>query len=142
MKADSIQIDAGQKRILINDDPKRVLKFNPLDILFAEKFYALLGDFHEKDKEFRQRMLELENSEDKDEFGLPANLPDSFSLMHEMSQYMHEQIDELFGVGTSEMVFEGVDNLEMIQQFFEGLIPFIQKARVKKVEKYTKPRQK
>ena len=142
MKADSIRVDAGQKRILINEDPTRVVEFNPSDVLFAKKFYALLGDFDQKNVEFQKRLSELDEMRDKDKFGLPKNLPDSIGLANEMADYLHEQIDNLFGDGTSEAAFQGQKNLEMIEQFFTGLLPYIQRAREEKIEKYTKPAKK
>ena len=142
MKADSIRVDAGQKRILMNDDPKRVVEFNPSDILFAKKFEALLKDFDQKNIEFQKRLSELDETKDKDKFGLPKNLPDSIALAIEMADYLHEQIDNLFGDGTAEAAFQGQKNLDMIEQFFTGLLPYIQRARKEKVEKYTKPAKK
>jgi len=139
MKADSIRVDAGQKRILINDDPNRVVEFNPSDLLFAKKFYALLREFDQKNIEFQKRLIELKEAEKEDKFGLPDNLPDSFDLMDEMCDYLFEKIDELFGAGTSKIVFEDNRNLEMVPQFFDGMKPFILKARAEKVKKYTTP---
>ncbi len=139
---DSIQIDAGIKRILINKDPERVVSFNPLDILFAKKFYALMDQFHIKDVEYKKRIKELEAIEGEDEYGLPENMPETFELFTEMVDYLHEQIDDLFGAGTSKTVFEHHKNFEMIQQFFEGLMPYIKKARADKIKKYTKPAKK
>ena len=139
MKADSIRVDAGQKKIRINNDPKRVVEFNPSDLLFGKKFYALLEDFDLKNLEFQKRMDELEKSEGEDKFGLPKNLPDSFALVNDMCDYLFEKIDDLFGAGTSKIVFEDHRNLEMIPQFFDGMVPYIKKARTERIEKYTKP---
>jgi len=142
MKADTIRVDAGLKRILINGDESKVLEFNPLDILFAERFYALIDKFEEKRKEFTARLDKLEEDKTEDEHGLPENLPDSFAIMKEMVGFLHSEIDILFKSGTAEMVFGEHDNLDMIQQFFDGLMPFIEKARTAKVKQYTKPAKK
>ena len=140
--SDSIRVDAGIKTILINDDPDREVSFNPLDILFAEKFYALLDEFHVKDVEYKKKIKELEEIEGEDEYGLPENMPETFKLFNEMLNYLFEKIDGLFGKGTSKIVFGEHRNFEMIQQFFEGLMPFIKKARSERIKQYTKPAEK
>jgi hypothetical protein len=139
MKADSIRVDSGQKKIRINEDPKRVVVFNPSDLLFGKKFYALLGDFDRKNTEFQKRQTELEKSEEVDKFGLPDNLPDSFDLADEMCDYLFEKIDDLFGKGTSKIVFEGHRDMVMFPQFFDGIVPYIEEARTERIERYTKP---
>ena len=45
---DSLRLD-GVVRLAINDDPERVITFVPDDILFAERFYALLDALKEKE---------------------------------------------------------------------------------------------
>lgn len=133
----SIRVDAGEIRLRINDDPDRVITFNPFDLLFAEKFYALLDEFEKKDEELQERMAELAMDEAKDKHGLPKNTPETIALMSETAEYIHEKIDDLFGEGTSEAAFQGQKNLEMIVQFFEGIVPYINEARSERIEKYT-----
>lgn len=133
---ESIRVDAGLKRIKINDDPDRILEFNPLDVLFAEKFYALIDTFEEKNKELMGRLAGLEVHEEKDKHGLPERTPERIELINEMIDFLYENIDDLFGEGTSQLVFEDARNLDMIRQFFEGLMPFIQEAREEQIKKY------
>lgn len=142
MKSETIRVDAGLKRILINGDESKVLEFNPLDILFAERFYALLDKFEKKRKEFEPQLDKLEEEIVEDEHGLPKNLPDSFALMKEMVHWLHEEIDILFKPGTAKMVFDDHVDFDMVQQFFDGLLPFIETARAEKIEQYTKPAKK
>lgn len=135
---DSIRIDNGIKRIAINDDPERVISFNPSDVTFAEKFYQMIGDFEKKQAEFEQRAKELDASANElDEHGIPENVGEKLAFTREVCAYMHAKIDYLFGEGTSKVVFEGVMSLEAIGQFFDGIVPFIQKSRADKVAKYT-----
>jgi len=49
----SLTIDTGEVRLAINDDPNRVISFNPNDVVFAEKFYQFEQEFLEKEEEFR-----------------------------------------------------------------------------------------
>lgn len=133
---DSIQITTGVKRIAINDNPERVIAFNPHDIAFAERFYALMQNFESKQAEYQARAEALDQGTDTDANGLPANLGERIAFMREICEYYYAQIDALFGDGTALTVFEGALGLEMIQQFFEGITPFIQHARQAKVAKY------
>lgn len=138
VQTNNLVIDTGEIRLTINDDPDRVVTFNPEDVIFAEKFYLLMGDFKVKMGDFRDRMVEMESKVTKDEDELPLNAADRIDIMKEVCQYMHEQIDSLFGEGTAEVICQGVVNLDVYAQFVTGLTPFIQKARSKKIQKYTK----
>lgn len=134
---DSIRIDSGVKRIAINDDPGRIIEFNPKDIIFAEKYYALVGEFKTKQNDFISRAEKLEAVKDKDEFGLPVNMGERIALTHEICVWTKEKIDNLFGPGTSEKAFGNVLSLEVFEQFFDGILPLIESARGDKVKKYS-----
>lgn len=134
---DSIRIESGVKRISINDDPERVIEFNPSDVTFAERFYKLIGGFETKQNDYQARAEALDAQPvDLDANGLPANVGEKLAFMREVCEYMYQQIDYLFGEGTSQKVFEGVLSLETIGQFFEGITPFIQASRSERIAKY------
>lgn len=135
---DSLKIDTGEKRIAINDDPERVIVFNPQDIGFAERFYELLRDFEAKQAEYQARSELLDNDE-TDEHGLPVNIGESLSLMREVCEFLNSKIDYLFGEGASQKIFGGAMTLDMYAQFFTGITPFIQVARQGKTAKYAPP---
>lgn len=133
---DSIRIETGIKRILVNDDPARVIKFNSTDVVFAEKFYRLLQDFRGKHDSYRERARAIDDNSAVDENGIPANVGDGLALLREVCAYMREQIDILFGAGTSAAAFEDAMTLDMFEQFFEGIAPFIKDARSEKIRRY------
>ncbi len=134
---DSIRIDTGVKRLLINDGPD-VLEFNPTDIVFAEKFYAMIREFEEKQAEYQAR-AELAAADEKvDENGIPVNITKSLELLREVCIFLRERIDFLFGAGTSQKLFGDAMTLDMFEQFFEAIAPHIQRARADKVSRYTK----
>lgn len=58
-------------------------------------------------------------------------------LTKDLCAYLRKQIDTLFGAGTSDTAFGKANTPEMFVQFFDGITPFIQTAREKKVSKYT-----
>lgn len=136
---DNLQIITGEKRIPIVRDsvPAGELVFNPSDVLFAEKFYRLLGDFQSKTKDFEAKEKEIEKTTGNDANGIPLNAGARIELVKEICTYFHEQIDWVFGANTSAMVFGGVCSFDAIEQFFLGVQPFIQTARSAKLEKYT-----
>ena len=138
LRTDSIRIDTGVKRVMINDDPKRVIEFNPKDVVFAEKFYRMVDDFRAMETDFVARANELEAVEEVDELGLPVNTAERLQLVREVCDWSKTKIDQIFGEGASEKAFGDAMNLEMFKQFFEGITPFIESARSEKVDKYRK----
>ena len=135
---DSIRIDSGVKRIAVNGDEKRVIEFNPEDIVFVEKFYGLIKQFEEKEVEFRERSKMISAKEGIDEYGIPVNTADSIQLALDLCDYLRVQIDAVFGAGTSQNAFGEARTLSMFEQFFGGIMPFIQGARSEKVGQYLK----
>lgn len=136
---DSIRIDSGVKRVCINDDPERVIAFNPSDVGFAERFFELYRDLLRRSQEFEQRAAALDANEAVGADGLPANVTDKLAFQREVIDYVHGQIDRLFGEGTAETVFQGARSIDAIVQFFEGLTPLVQQVREEKTRKYRKP---
>lgn len=136
---DSIHIDTGEKRIAVNGDPERVIVFNPTDVIFAERFYALIGEFESKLTEYQDRSKSLDVEDVKDKNGIPLNSDERLALLHEVCEYIRERIDYLFGKGTSQKAFGDALALDMFTQFFKGITPFIQNSRTSKVEKYVNP---
>lgn len=138
----SLHINTGEIRLAVNDDPNRIIAFNPTDISFAERFYGLLGEFEEKEKEYRQKAAALQDDTETNSMGIPTNFGPALALLRETSEFMREKIDDVFGEGTSQAAFGDANTLDMFEQFFNGITPFIQTAREKKVSKYTTPKGK
>jgi hypothetical protein len=135
--ADSIHIDTGTKRILVNDDPARVIRFNPSDVVFAEKFYRLISDFQSKQQEYQARAKDLDaRAHEQDENGVPVTVGAGLAFLREVCEYLRQKIDDLFGAGTAQAAFEDAMTLEMFEDFFVGITPFIQKARADKTRRY------
>ena len=135
---DNLRIDSGLKRIMINDDPNRFIEFNHNDVLFAEKFYALIKVFEEQEVKFQERIEQIQKNEEKDAYGIPVNTQETLDFVVEVCNFLREQIDKVFGAGTSQTVFGETQSLEMFEQFFTGITPFIKSSRTEKVTKYTR----
>lgn len=134
---DTLQIVTGEKRIAINSDPERIISFNPTDVLFVERFYSLLAEAEIKSEEYKTRAKLLEQDKQIGENGLPANIKERIDLLKESCIYLREQIDGVFGAGTSQKAFGDAFKLDMFGQFFDGIKPYFQKARAEKIAKYT-----
>ena len=139
---DSIKIETGEKRLCINDDPERVITFNPSDLLFAEKFYQMLGDVDSKMTEYQRQAEALEADKEKDANDIPVNMQARFDLLRPTCDYSRSMIDSIFGDGTSQMVFGDSLNLDAFSQFFDGITPYFKTARAAKVAQYIPTSQK
>lgn len=135
----SLHINTGEIRLCVNDDPDRVIAFNPTDISFAERFYALLGEFEEKEKEYQKKAQVLQENTEIDSLGIPKNFGPALALLRETCGFLRQEIDKVFGLGTSQAAFGDANTLDMFEQFFTGITPFVQRAREKQVGKYTAP---
>ena len=135
----SLHINTGEIQLCVNDDPDRVIVFNPTDISFAERFYGLLSEFEEKEKEYQRKVEALQKNTETDNLGIPKNFGPALVLLRETCGFLREKIDDVFGAGTSQAAFGDANTLDMFEQFFEGITPFVQKAREKQVSKYTTP---
>jgi len=133
-----LTIDTGIVRLAVNNDPERVIEFNPKDQLFAEKFYRVYEEIIEKEKEISGRVENFkENMTGVDEQGIPVNIKDGIELWKDTGLWVRDRIDYVFGEGTSQKAFGDAIVFEAFQQFFEGVTPFIQSARSERMEKYT-----
>jgi hypothetical protein len=137
----SIHIDSGVKRIAINDDPERVIEFNPHDTKFAEKLYKAYGDLARLEKEYSKRAEEIGANVEADELNVPKDFGPFIEIQDEMLADILEQIDFLFGAGASERIFQGDVTTYTVKQFLEGVQQYIIPERAEVIEKYLPPKQ-
>ncbi len=138
----NISINTGEIRLTINDDESRVITFNPNDLQFVDNLYNLLAELENKEKEYKRKESEIDKNTEVNSYGIPANLKDKLELLKETCSYMRDKIDTVFGEGTSQKVFGNANTLDMFEQFFNGVIPYIQNVRDQKINKYTKNNKK
>jgi hypothetical protein len=134
---DSIRIDTGEKRIAINDDPERVIIFNPSDVFWVERFQGMKKEVIKRFDDFSKRAEELELNDEKDENKIEEIEKERNELRREWCVYTRLLIDNIFGEGTSQKAFGDLMSEYAILSFFEGITPFIEIERSKKIEKYT-----
>lgn len=140
----NLNIDDGSITLCINQDQGRLLKFNPRDLNFAKRFYSFMDDFSEKETELHTKAKRIDSKMEYDENGVPVNIGDIFELMTELDTYFREKLDFVFGEGTSNTVFGTVNLVSrdskgntILNNFIEGVAPFIESARKTEVTKHT-----
>lgn len=138
----NININSGEIRLTINDDENRVIAFNPNDLEFVDRLYNLIADFEKKEKEYKLKEKEIDKNTEVDSYNIPINFKEKLELVKETCSYMREKIDFVFGEGTSQKVFGNTNTLDMFEQFFDGITPYIEKVRIQKVSKYMKNNKK
>lgn len=126
---ESIQINTGEISLTINGDTNRVIRFNPSDVLFAEKFYKMLGEAEKKSIEYRNKVEEINADSDI----LPDKLID---FVCEACDEIRLMIDGVFGAGTSQIAFGDIQNPDMFWEFLYGVAPYFTNARAEKTEPY------
>lgn len=134
-----MKLNSGLITIPIERDDEGVvftLKLNVNDLTFIDKFYELYtrtkGEIEKYDKEVKK----LEENTQVDEYGVPVNAAESLKLATGLCDMLFREIDILFGEGTSKAVFNDIKNPDMLIEFFEGLVPLIEKSREDKINKY------
>lgn len=137
--ADIVRINTGEIRLQVECNGKQSdIAFNPNDINFVESLYVVFGELENKQKELQEKEAELLKNKDVDKYGFPVNLKEKIKLMKETCGYMRQQVDSVFGVGTSQKIFGDTNTLDMFEQFFEAVTPYVQHARDSKMQKYKK----
>lgn len=131
---DSIKITTGEKHIVIERDGVSVgeIRFNPTDVLFAERFYHAMNETQSKVTQYGSKIEALP----RDDKGLPVDMGEGLKLLHETCDEIKVMIDSVFGPGTSQLVFGDTLNLDMFPQFFDGFAPFFKSARAEKIQPY------
>ncbi len=131
-----LQSTENAVRLTINDDPDRVIAFNPNDAGFAERFFAMLDKVEAEEARVNAVLAEYAGDDTVDSYGIPLPLRKAASLTAELCRFMRGQIDEVFGEGTSQTAFGDVNVPEMFSEFFRGVTPYIREARSAALSKY------
>jgi hypothetical protein len=137
----SIHIDSGVKRIAINDDPNRIIEFNPHDTLFAEKLYRAYTKLAGLEKSYNERAAELDKSTPVDDLNVPTDFTAFIELEKEMVADVLGEIDYLFGEGACERIFGDEVTIPRINQFIEGVMQYITPERAEKMSQYMPKRE-
>lgn len=104
-------------RIAINNDPSRIIEFNPQDPGFTEGVKGVYSAFRSKANALKARFNRGEIDDD--------------TAQRETCTFCCGEIDQLFGPGTSEKAFRGAPTMSTVTQFLDGIYAYIHNAYVK-----------
>jgi hypothetical protein len=140
---DSLHIDTGEKRIQIDDDPGRMIVFNPSDVLWVDRFRGMKRDVLAKLDEFSKKSGELQviirfeaKKKAPDQNLIDETENRGSALYREACIYMRGLIDNIFGKDASQTAFGDLMSGTAIVSFLEGITPYIEIVRAAKVAAY------
>ena len=90
-----------------------------------------------KENEIKEKLEEIRKDQTESPYGMPNSIRREVQLTAEMCRYMREQIDTVFGAGSSQTIFGDVNVPTMFGEFFTLIGPCISSARSGAVKKYT-----
>ncbi len=140
----NIDFEDGLKSFTCNNDPSKVIRFNPGDFSIIERIdasYKVIEAVTEKAKNFKL----------KPDGSPVSDLAEAAEAVREISTAIKEQIDAIFDSQVSEVVFGNQSPMSMVkgvpfyERFLMAVMPVIRDevrkekaASKKRIEKYTK----
>lgn len=134
----SIKFDDGIREIIINDDPNKVIKWNPTDVDFMARFYEFVTFVETLEKE---KLPALREQLDKQGNYLAGNMQSDdhtwliVNEVRELGREINKKIDETFNANISEIAFSGSSPLSptstgnfLFVNFFSALMPVIESS--------------
>lgn len=139
----NIKFDDGYKKFMINDDPDKVIKFDPADFGIIERFNTARKNIEKSTEELNDTTL--------DNSGEPVDeLEEAAEAIGKVRNIICEQVDYIFDSSVSSIVFGNKSPLAMVkgvplferfivaaQTYIEKEIKAEMKASEKRISKYT-----
>lgn len=137
-------IDDGFKEFSINNDPNKVIRFNPADFGIIER----INNAYKEIEKVQNEVPDIELNND----GSPVDmLSAAAEAVSKVDNTIKKQIDYIFDSPVSDVVFGNQSPLSMVkgvpyyERFLNAVVPIIEKevkaeqeASRKRIEKYTK----
>jgi len=141
----SIRFDDGYKEFMINDDPNKIIRFDPADFGIIERFNTAM-------KNIEKASETIKNDIDINPQGEPlSELEEAAEAVAKVNKLIKDQIDYIFDSPVSDMVFGNksplalVKGVPLFERFIMAAKEVIEKevkkemeASQKRIEKYTK----
>lgn len=136
-------IDDGFKEFTINNDPNKVIRFNPSDFGIIER----INNAYKEIEDVQNSVDDIELNND----GSPVDfLNNAAETVSRVSNIIKKEIDYIFDSPVSEVVFGNQSPLSMVkgapfyERFLNAVVPIIEKevkaeqtASQKRISKYT-----
>ncbi len=140
----NFNLDEGYKEFTINNDPNRVIRFNPAD-------YGIIERINEAYKEI-EKISKIKEDIELRADGTPIEeFAKAAEVVNKVSTTIKKQIDYIFNSDVSDVVFgkqsplSTIKGMPLYERFLEVVMPEIKKeieserkASEKRIEKYTK----
>jgi hypothetical protein len=146
---ETLNITTGEKRVAVIVDGVngKELVFNPEDARFIEHLHHFYRVANQKAHEWNQNKAEMVQriiDIPEDENGIPETIAPAVEPLREMNNFMREQIDAIFGAGTSKNIFGDTvfRNPAVYVQLIDGIRDYVNPVRAKKVGQYMPPAKK
>lgn len=126
---ESLQVRTGQVSLKILDDfgkERGIFTFNPEDINSAKAVLQVQKQLPEFEAAYDKKVKEAVTDEDK------------VQCLDDMVTELNKTIDEIFGEGSSQVLFGGAKTISMYFDFFEGIQSYYDKASKSRMAKYSK----
>lgn len=133
----NINLDDGYKEFTINNDPNRVIRFNPTD-------FNIVTRIDEATQNIEKRIRELQNMEE-------STLKEASEVTKAADKIIREEIDKVFNSNVSDVVFGNQFSMSPVggkmlwERFLEAAGKYIAaevekevKESAKRIGKYTK----
>lgn len=124
---ENLNFKSNVKRLAMNGDKNKVLKFNPYDMNTRKKFYDISRKIFSKQREFD---IKVKNLKDGD-------VEKAFELEQELFSVISNLIDEVFGKGTTKMVTDNTVDVMASCNFLTAIAPYFKEVNEKQKNKYT-----
>ena len=128
---DEIRISSGAKSVNIvrNGEKVGVFTFNPKDVKEAQRHSEIVAEMEVKREKYIEKATELDKGND---------VQAKIDFLAEFIADIHNDIDKVYGSGTSKMVFGDTLELDMISDFLRSLALHYTKASEERTAKYKK----
>lgn len=148
MKLRNLNFDDGYKKFMVNNDPNRVVRFNPADINLLDRLDQAQKRIEEEQKKLQEDVELLPNGEPASD---EENHNEILTGLRSINKLIKDQVDYIFDSEVADIVFgkqsplSTVKGKPLFERFLEATKPFLeeeiakeQKASQERINKYTK----
>ena len=101
----SINFETGYKEFTINDDPERVIRFNPTDADILQRFRKALDDIRGEKKKLKDVGLKADGTASEDEM---------FTELEKFNEFIRAELNYIFNSDVYDAVFAGQSPLAVV----------------------------
>ncbi len=140
-KMQSINFSDGYKSFCINDDPARVIRFNPTDIDIIKRFNQVMKELREEKDGLEDVSLNPDGTIAVDD---DATLEKTSEVLEKFNQVIREKLNFIFKSDVYDTIFDGQSPLAIVgkdrQLLFEAFMDAAFTVINEEVEKATRER--